>query len=381
MNDVKKEKTVPLTSVGADDGQSNQITTEDSITEDEENCKYDFKEMMKLQKELRKTLDPSYMKTVTMSELYDTAYLNKPAIIDGLLYPGTYLFVGAPKVGKSFLMAQLAYHVSTGKELWENEVRQGKVLYLALEDDYSRLQKRLYRMFGTDGTDNLYFSVSARNLNGGLFEQLEKFISENPDTRLIIIDTLQKVRESATEKYSYASDYEVIAQLKKFSDRYGICLLLVHHTRKQNSDDKFDMISGTNGLLGAADGAFLLQKEKRTSKTATLEVSGRDQQDQKLFLTRNEDSLVWELEKVESELWKEKPDPLLEAIAEKITTENPVWEGTVADLCKLLDFDITPIQLGMKLNVTAGRLLNEYDILYESWRTHACRRIKFELQA
>ncbi len=142
MNDVKKEKTVPLTSVGADDGQSNQKPTI-SITEDEENCKYDFKEMMKLQKELRKTLDPSYMKTVTMSELYDTAYLNKPAIIDGLLYPGTYLFVGAPKVGKSFLMAQLAYHVSTGKELWENEVRQGKVLYLALEDDYSRLQKRL----------------------------------------------------------------------------------------------------------------------------------------------------------------------------------------------------------------------------------------------
>ena len=380
MNDVKKEKTVPLTSVGADDGQSNQKPTS-SITEDEENCKYDFKEMMKLQKELRKTLDPSYMKTVTMSELYDTAYLNKPAIIDGLLYPGTYLFVGAPKVGKSFLMAQLAYHVSTGKELWENDVRQGKVLYLALEDDYSRLQKRLYRMFGTDGTDNLYFSVSAKNLSGGLFDQLEKFISENPDTRLIIIDTLQKIRESATEKYSYASDYEVIAQLKKFSDRYGICLLLVHHTRKQNSDDKFDMISGTNGLLGAADGAFLLQKEKRTSKTATLEVSGRDQQDQKLFLTRNEDSLVWELEKVETELWKEKPDPLLEAIAEKITTENPVWEGTVADLCKLLGLDITPIQLGMKLNVTAGRLLNEYGILYESWRTHACRRIRFELQA
>ena len=39
------------------------------------------------------------------------------------------------------------------------------------------------------------------------------------------------------------------AQLKNFSGRYGICLLLVHYTRKQTSDDKFDMISGTNGLL------------------------------------------------------------------------------------------------------------------------------------
>ena len=321
------------------------------------------------------------MKTATMSELYDTAYLNKPAIIDGLLYPGTYLFVGAPKVGKSFLMAQLAYHVSTGKPIWENEVRQGKVLYLALEDDYSRLQKRLYRMFGTEGTNNLFFSVSAKNLNGGLFEQLEKFIEENPDTRLIIIDTLQKVRESGAEKFSYANDYEVIAQLKNFSDRYGICLLLVHHTRKQNSGDKFDMISGTNGLLGAADGAFLLQKEKRTAKTATLDISGRDQQDQRLFLVRNEERLVWELERVETELWKEKPDPLLELIAEKITEENPVWDGSISDFRDFIETDITPIQLGMKLNVTAGRLLNEYNILYESRRTHAGRRIKFVLQA
>ena len=72
----------------------------------------------------------------------------------------------------------------------------------------------------------------------------------------------------------YASDYEVITKLKAFADEHGICLLLVHHTRKQQAEDKFDMISGTNGLLGAADGAFLLQKERRTSNAATLDISG-----------------------------------------------------------------------------------------------------------
>ena len=55
-----------------------------------------------------------------------------------------------------------------------------------------------------------------------------------------------------------------MARLKSFADAHGLCILLVHHTRKQTADDKFDMISGTSGLLGAADGAFLLQKEKRT---------------------------------------------------------------------------------------------------------------------
>lgn len=90
-------------------------------------------------------------------------------------------------------MAQIAYHISTGEALWNYPVRQGTVLYLALEDDYRRLQERLYRMFGTEGTDNLYFSVSAGQLGSGLDEQLLTFIKEHPSTCLIIIDTLQKI--------------------------------------------------------------------------------------------------------------------------------------------------------------------------------------------
>lgn len=45
-------------------------------------------------------------------------------------------------------------------------------------------------MFGVEGTDSLYFAVYAKQLGAGLDEQLEKFIKEHPDTRLIIIDTL-----------------------------------------------------------------------------------------------------------------------------------------------------------------------------------------------
>ncbi|MFQ9555896.1 MAG: hypothetical protein ACLR1P_08050 [Oscillospiraceae bacterium] len=48
------------------------------------------------------------------------------------------------------------------------------------------------------------------------------------------------------------------------------------------------MISGTNGLLGAADGAFLLRKEKRTDGSAILDVAGRDQQDQRMYLTERQ---------------------------------------------------------------------------------------------
>lgn len=106
----KKEKATPNVSVGADTEQPIQKIAENSISEYEENIK-SFEE---IQREMQLSLDPSYLKAVSMNELFDTQYQSKPPLIDGLLYPGTYIFAGSPKLGKSFLMAQLAYHVSTG---------------------------------------------------------------------------------------------------------------------------------------------------------------------------------------------------------------------------------------------------------------------------
>ena len=135
------------------------------------------------------------------------------------------------------------------------------------------------------------------------------------------------------------------------------------------------MISGTNGLLGAADGAFLLQKEKRTANAATLDVSGRDQQDQRLYLNRNLDKLIWELERTETELWKLPPEPLLELVAKQLSDDASDWQSTPTELVSLLGVDMNPNALTMKLNINASRLLNEYDIRYESSRCHDGRRI------
>ena len=376
--DTHKKMTAPESSVAADAEQpSSKDTTIIADNPQESKSLTDFFDEM--QREMLRSLDPSYLATISMPELYERIFQRKPPIIDGLLYTGTYLFVGAPKLGKSFFMAQLGYHVSTGTPLWEYPVRQGTVLYLALEDDYRRLQERLYRMFGTAESDKLYFSITAHQIGKGLDEQLTGFIVHHPDTSLIIIDTLQKIREISSDAYSYASDYEVITRLKRFADKYHICLMLVHHTRKQQSDDKFDMISGTNGLLGAADGAFLLHKEKRTAAAAILEISGRDQQDQRLYLTRNPETLAWDLEKAENDLWHEPPEPLLEAIAKLVTPEQPEWNGTATELVAALGLDMKPNTLTLKLNVNASRLSGTYNIHYSTARTHDAKLIVFKL--
>ena len=369
----QEKTTVPVPPVGAGGEQPIFKTTTEIIPSAsteinliEENSEENFEE---LYRQMQRISDPAYLHTVSLTELYETTYESRPPVIDGLLYSGAYLFVGAPKVGKSFLMAQLAYHVSTGQKLWDSDVNQGTVLYLALEDDYQRLQARMSRMFGVGGAANLHFAVYAKQLGAGLDEQLEKFVREHPDTRLIIIDTLQKIREAGGDAYSYANDYEIIGRMKQFADKKGVCVLLVHHTRKQLAGDKFEMISGTNGLLGCADGAFLLQKEKRTDLSATLDIVGRDQPDQRLHLIRDPERLIWLLDHAETELWESPPDPLLDKIAAVITADNPEWNGSATELVCLLQVDIQPNILTRKLNVKAGELRNEYQIDYSIKRT------------
>ena len=370
----KMKTTAPVSSVGADGGQPNVKKHNEIIANSQE----------QINQQATKNPEKSGndgLHTMSMPELYDTVFVPRVPIVDGFLYGGTYLFVGAPKVGKSFFMAQLAYHVAMGIPLWDYPVRKGTVLYLALEDDYARLQRRLSGMFGIECADNLYFATQAKTLNEGLDRQLEGFLKERKDARLIIIDTLQKVREVGGDRYSYSSDYEIVTKLKSFSDKYGICLLVVHHTRKLESEDSFDMISGTNGLLGAADGAFIMHKKKRTDNEAVMDIVGRDQPDQKLTIEFDRERCVWKFKKAETELWKQPPNPLLEAI-NVFLTDRQAWEGTATELVNQLpDMQLHANVLSRRLNTVNSQLLNDYGIFYDNKRGHERKIILKRLEA
>lgn len=375
-----KKTTVHDASVGADAEQPLTKFRKNIITDIPQSGKQEISENDKNTADSPEKSGHGDLKTVSMTELYDTVYSPKTPVVDGFLYTGIYLFAGAPKVGKSFFMAQLGYHVATGIPLWGYRVYQGTVLYLALEDIYARLQKRLSQMFGVESSDSFYFATQAKTLNEGLDRQLENFMKAHPDIRLIIIDTLQKIREVGGDRYSYASDYEIVTKLKAFSDKYNICLLVVHHTRKMESDDSFDMISGTNGLLGAADGAFIMQKKKRTDNTAVMDIVGRDQPDLEITLEFDRERCIWNLKKMETELWKSPPDPILEAVSQMVTDEAPQWSGSPSELLEKIPAVNMPANvLTRKLNISAERLFNEYGIRYENKRSHHGRLVSLLL--
>ena len=125
MDRLQEKTTAPYPPVGADGGQSLSQKPNQSIAEGVTEHKPPERDLEEILRQISRVNDPAYLPTVSMNDLYEQVYPGRPPVVDGLLYAGTYLFVGAPKVGKSFLMAQLAYHVSMGLSLWGYEVRQG----------------------------------------------------------------------------------------------------------------------------------------------------------------------------------------------------------------------------------------------------------------
>lgn len=182
---TEKETTAPIPPVAPDGEQPFALTRNDSIPFTEEK-------------------DKSFdgMPVVSMPKLMEIQFPVKPTVIEGLLPVGTYLLAGAPKVGKSFFVLQMAYQVSTGGTFLGCPVHPGTVLYLALEDTLDRLQKRLVQMTEQDSSD-LILSVLADTLDENLLAQLEGFLMDYPDTVLVIIDTLQRVRGRTPDSCSY----------------------------------------------------------------------------------------------------------------------------------------------------------------------------------
>ena len=232
------------------------------------------------------------LQTIDADTLQSTAYEPVSFVVDDLLPQGLHLLAGAPKIGKSWLALWLCLCAAQGKPLWTFATRPCEVLYLCLEDSFQRIQNRLFEIT-EDAPASVHFSTNSDTLGKGLEEQLRAFLSEHPDTVLVIIDTLQMIRGIGYDN-TYANDYRDLSALKRIADAHGIAILLIHHLRKELADDVFSRISGTTAISGAVDSSFTLVEEKRGSGKAKLSCIGRDIEYRELTLERNAEN-VWEL--------------------------------------------------------------------------------------
>ena len=319
--------------------------------------------------------------TITAKELMNKEFPPLVELIEGMLAPGLYILAGAPKIGKSWLVLQIAHHISTGAPLWNRKVMQHEVLYLSLEDTLQRIQRRL-RTICDGKTGHVTFATEADMLGDGFEKQLTSYLDSNSGTKVVIIDTLAKVRGVVSSSNVYSSDYAAMSIFKHLADQYKIALILVHHTRKLDAEDTMQKISGTNGLMGCADGAMILEKPNRAKPEATLTMTSRDFEDARILLHQNSDTMCWEFAGFEDELPDDPADPVLAAVAELIHTHGP-WKGAAKTLVEVLreqnpKLQVWPNTISRKLKSNAKVLEETFGICLVQSRTQQGKFIELE---
>ena len=255
-------------------------------------------------------------------------------VVEDLLPQGLHLLAGAPKIGKSWLALWLCLQVAQGEPVWNFITQPCEVLYLCLEDSFQRIQSRLFDLTES-APPTLHFAVMAEQIQSGLLDQIEQFLTVHPATGLVVIDTLQRIRSAGNDVSPYASDYRDIGVLKALADRRRIAILLVHHLRKLSDDDPMNMISGTTGLSGATDSNFVLRKSKRRENTATLYCTGRDIAYRELSLEFDGDTHIWNLLSDNCELAEQSGGRLTVLLAALLQEQRSVCAPAKALLEKI----------------------------------------------
>jgi hypothetical protein len=222
-------------------------------------------------------------------------------IVEDLLPEGLAILAGSPKAGKSWLSLSLCLNVAQGSvTLGEYSCHRGNSLYLGLEDSPRRLQSRILRLLG--GSPVPYgcycacewsqFGTGKNGKPDGLME-LTGWLDRFPNTRLVVIDTLAKVRSGNSAPTLYERDYRDLERLQRLSLDRNLAIVLVHHTNKRTSRNMINAVSGSTGLTGCADSIWILESSHDGECDATLWVSGRDIEQRTLALSFDKGTGRW----------------------------------------------------------------------------------------
>ena len=301
-------------------------------------------------------------------------------LIDGVLSDGLAIMAGDSKIGKSWMVLWMCLQISKGEPVWGLPTRKTDVVYLALEDREWRVQQRMQDLTDTP-PENLHFGFSCGQLGAELESQIEDVLKDYPSTGLLFIDTLQMVRDNVSAKVNaYAQDYKDLSSLKKIADNHGICIFVVHHTRKERDGGNiFNDMTGSTGIMGVADTGMILRKEDRFGDNATLCITGRDVEEKKLKMQMC--GVKWEIteELSADDLRKERiPDFVFKVV--DFLFEHRQFEGTVTELLAAVgNTELKPNVASKYLTRFYSEVFVPMGITYEYRKTAAARTISLTL--
>lgn len=267
-----------------------------------------------------------------------------------ILRNGLTVLGGPPKTGKTTLMMQLLYCITThqnflGQRIIHNENEPIKTLYLTNEESESILFSRLQQVFGDDeGIEKVELAagVKYRYMNG-LLDIIEAEAEEGYN--LFIIDNFRSFGvDSGIEKdFSGEKLAERLNWMKEMCEELKITIILLHHTRKRGNNkvvNQSDELAGGGAISSVADSILMLSRVANSEKIKLI-ANTRRAKNQSLLLTLNSTPLRFEFEDLhQSERDAERQEYLktgIHAVFQKIFETDSIFECRMAELIKIAE--------------------------------------------
>lgn len=296
-------------------------------------------------------------------------------LVDDILPVGLTLVVAPPKYGKTFMCLDMAISIATGTPFIGKNTHKYQVLYCDLESSDRRVQNRSGSLLGNrTAPKGLFITHRVNDLDNGLIAQLTDVLERKPEIKLIIIDTYQYITGKDKGRNAYENDYSKTRILHDFATEHNIGLMLVHHTNKNSiSNDSFDKISGSNGLMGGVDTVWLIEREDRSSGTSTLNITGRDVEAEEYELEFKHGKWTMSGQRREMEENRKRKEvlnsPITQTILRELRQNNGEYECTVKGLIDASAHTSTPIigalqTIGKKLTSMSQDLLEYADVVH-----------------
>jgi len=249
---------------------------------------------------------------------------------------GMTLIAGAGKIGKSFWALQIAQAVASGGRMFEREVEQGKVLYLALEDIERRFKDRMLKQgWGKEAAKNLTifygrdFSNEFGGLENGGSDKLQRLIQWG-GYRLTIVDTFS--RSIFVDQNDKLAVTRALAPLHIIANEENVVVIIIDHHNKLGSTDAIKAISGSTAKGEIADTIIGLFRE-RGKAGARLFITGRELIDAEYDVFFDYDTCCWQCdEHLTSITLTEKHQEILAALED-------LGESTLTETVAAIDWD------------------------------------------
>jgi RecA-family ATPase len=211
------------------------------------------------------------------TELTQMKPRNKQMVVDKILPAGGLTVIASKsKTGKTTLMIEFCYAVSTGRPaLGVYPVTQGPVLYWLADDaNVGRFAESWRIVSGDVNVENFHLCVMRQRLYPDGIINLRKAAAEFHPV-LIVVDSYTTIRTPRANGCDFVkAEYNDMRRLSELAAETCAGTALIHHQSKTRQSDPFDAVAGSYAMSAGSDGRMVVEKLADTERL--VRVDGRD---------------------------------------------------------------------------------------------------------